>query len=207
MFALAYASTKAARFIAEHPSVNHTFFYADNSSAIHTIFNPFVHSSQQCSLLFRHNVLSILDSSPQAKVTVKWSPGHAGVLGNERADFLAKQATPLPSVVGATFSYLRHRAKRRVKTEWKAEWNDRDHHGQFGAVDTIPPSTKVTTHFRNTPREVFGQITQLLTGHGYIGEYYMRFVPSESPWCPCTDEVYHPTLQTRDHLIFHCPLN
>jgi len=33
----------------------------------------------------------------------------------------------------------------------------------------------------------------------------MRVVPSESPWCLCTDEVADPTLQTRDHIIFHYP--
>ena len=44
-----------------------------------------------------------------------------------------------------------------------------------------------------------------MTGHGFLGEYYLNFVHSESPWCPCTDEVLNPTLQTRDHILYVCP--
>jgi hypothetical protein len=58
--------------------------------------------------------------------------------------------------------------------------------------------------FKTTGRELFGRLTQASTGHGYLGEYYQCFVPDETPWCFCTDEVYHPTLQTRKHIIFEC---
>ncbi|PBK87302.1 hypothetical protein ARMGADRAFT_939233, partial [Armillaria gallica] len=39
------------------------------------------------------------------------------------------------------------------------------------------------------------------TGHGYIGEYYSQFVPSENVDCPCGD-----AFQTREHIIRECPL-
>ena len=67
------------------------------------------------------------------------------------------------------------------------------------------PSTLPDANFDNTPRELFGQIMQIMSGHGHIGEYYLTFVHSESLWCMCTDEVCDPTLQTRDHILYTCP--
>ncbi|KAJ6604183.1 hypothetical protein DFH09DRAFT_1242248 [Mycena vulgaris] len=49
-------------------------------------------------------------------------------------------------------------------------------------------------------REVFGRVTQCRIGHGYTGEYYSRFVPSESVDCPCGE-----AFQTREHLLRECP--
>ena len=47
---------------------------------------------------------------------------------------------------------------------------------------------------------MFGRLIQCRTGHGFFGEYYNRFVPSESVDCKC-GEPY----QTREHLLCECP--
>ncbi|KAH7306048.1 hypothetical protein B0J17DRAFT_588099, partial [Rhizoctonia solani] len=39
-------------------------------------------------------------------------------------------------------------------------------------------------------------------GHSFIGEYYRRFVPLESPECPCGEAP----IQTRDHILIDCSL-
>jgi len=76
----------------------------------------------------------------------------------------------------------------------------------FALADVVPPSIAPNAIFRSTPRELFGRVVQTLTGHGFTGEYYQRFVPTESPWCACSDEVTDPTLQTRQHIILcECP--
>ncbi|KIK64142.1 hypothetical protein GYMLUDRAFT_127016, partial [Collybiopsis luxurians FD-317 M1] len=38
------------------------------------------------------------------------------------------------------------------------------------------------------------------TGHGYIGEYYSKFVPSKNIDCPCGEQ-----LQTREHILREFP--
>ncbi|KIK54078.1 hypothetical protein GYMLUDRAFT_128870, partial [Collybiopsis luxurians FD-317 M1] len=38
------------------------------------------------------------------------------------------------------------------------------------------------------------------TGHGYIGEYYSKFVPSKNIDCPCGEHF-----QTRKHILRECP--
>ena len=49
-------------------------------------------------------------------------------------------------------------------------------------------------------REVFGRLMQCRTGHGYIGEYYAKFVPTENVDCPCGKNF-----QTREHILRDCP--
>ncbi|KAG1884001.1 hypothetical protein F4604DRAFT_1574888, partial [Suillus subluteus] len=58
-------------------------------------------------------------------------------------------------------------------------------------------------HFTNTPREVYGQLVQCRTGHGFIGEYYATesFVPTESISCPCGGPR-----QMREHILRNCSL-
>ncbi|KAJ3831292.1 hypothetical protein F5878DRAFT_549730 [Lentinula raphanica] len=41
---------------------------------------------------------------------------------------------------------------------------------------------------------------QCRSGHGFIGEYYSKFVPSKNVDCPCGAE-----LQTREHILRECP--
>ncbi|KAJ7219945.1 hypothetical protein GGX14DRAFT_432501 [Mycena pura] len=69
-------------------------------------------------------------------------------------------------------------------------------------ANRFPPSLKPTTQFveLSEKREVYGRLTQCRTGHGFIGEYYNRFVFSEDVDCPC-GEIF----QTREHLLCECP--
>jgi len=51
-------------------------------------------------------------------------------------------------------------------------------------------------------REIFGRLVQCRTGHGYMGDYYRRFVIKEEQLgCPCGEP-----LQTRDHILAVCPI-
>jgi hypothetical protein len=49
---------------------------------------------------------------------------------------------------------------------------------------------------------VHSRIIQTITGHGFRGDYYARFVPSESTACPCGEEP----MQTREHILIECRL-
>ncbi|KAJ7495394.1 hypothetical protein FB451DRAFT_1214003 [Mycena latifolia] len=63
----------------------------------------------------------------------------------------------------------------------------------------FPPSLRPTPPFQSLKREVFGRVTQCRTGHGYTGEYYSRFAPSEDVDCPCGEGC--------KHLLRECPLD
>ena len=48
-------------------------------------------------------------------------------------------------------------------------------------LDFLPITRITSAFFYNTPREIYGRITQILTGPGYIGDHYARLLPKESP--------------------------
>ncbi|KAL1667846.1 hypothetical protein GGF50DRAFT_111818 [Schizophyllum commune] len=58
-------------------------------------------------------------------------------------------------------------------------------------------------HFRDLcgDRELYGRVVQCRLGHGFFGEYYKDFVPSENIDCPCGE-----SLQTRSHILQECPI-
>jgi hypothetical protein len=68
-------------------------------------------------------------------------------------------------------------------------------------ANRFPPSLRPTARFKELKREIFGRVFQCRTGHGYIGEYYNKFVPSENIDCPCGEAI-----QTREHVLRECPL-
>ncbi|KAG8687973.1 hypothetical protein FRC11_006277, partial [Ceratobasidium sp. 423] len=59
-------------------------------------------------------------------------------------------------------------------------------------VYTLDPSRGVHTRFN-----------QLILGHGFFGEYYRRFVPTENVGCPCGNV----SVQSASHILRDCPLH
>ena len=174
--------------------IKHIRIYSDSTSALQSISDPSPHPGQLAALIWRKHFALFREEHPGCTLTLSWIPGHHGSIGNDRADSLAKFGTTRPALLLASISALKEKARKKVRYRWR----------KCLKSDTIP-STTPDSDFDNTPREIFGRITQILSGHGYIGEYYLNFVHSESPWCPCTDEVLNPTLQTRDHILYECP--
>ena len=78
---------------------------------------------------------------------------------------------------------------RRNTSPWQGSWS------------TAPPSLQPPHHFLKlaVKGELLGCLLQCRTGHGYIGEYYRRFVPSADPACPCGEAT-----QTQEHIIQSC---
>ncbi|KAG2037848.1 hypothetical protein BDR03DRAFT_956343 [Suillus americanus] len=72
---------------------------------------------------------------------------------------------------------------------------------RFTLTNRLPPTLKPRKHFTSTPRKVCGHLIQCRTGHGYLGEYYVSFVPTEPTSCLCGDPR-----PTREHILRDCPL-
>lgn len=85
--------------------------------------------------------------------------------------------------------------------KWTDEWKRTAPRGGFGPADRLPPSWKPKRYFQETKREVFGRVVQCRTGHAFIGEYYSKFVPTETVRCRCGTAY-----QTRAHLLRECEL-
>lgn len=80
-------------------------------------------------------------------------------------------------------------------------------HGERFVLYAAPCSFDPSGTFKDTTKELFGRLTQTLTGHGYTGEYYQHMhIPDTSPWFPCSSFPGAPIPQTRLHILTSCPL-
>ncbi|KAI4293606.1 hypothetical protein K525DRAFT_214464, partial [Schizophyllum commune Loenen D] len=84
------AAQFATNYIRENPQIRHLHFFADNTAAIGTIFDPRPHAGQRYSRVFHEKICKALDNHEHLTVEIEWCPGHKDIPGNERADQLAK---------------------------------------------------------------------------------------------------------------------
>ena len=100
------------------------------------------------------------------------------------------------------------------RTRWRFHLDHPSHEipessGFYHASHFIRPALRPThhPHFKDLDRATFSRFVQCATNHGYIGEYFSRFVPSRRSLnsCPCILSSDQPLLQTRDHVLRHCP--
>ena len=98
--------------------------FNDNQAALHRLTSLRTGPGQSTAIL----IAQLADQlhHQQSTLTVQWVPGHTDIPGNERADALAKAATEMrpPTYYTTTLSYLKRRAKEKMKTDWHAWWED-----------------------------------------------------------------------------------
>jgi hypothetical protein len=129
-------------------------------------------------------------------VMFRWVKAHAGILGNEIADTLAKKA--------GKNSSLREDYKRIPKSVILRELKEE-------SVKKLQNNWTLTTKGRIT-KEYFPNVEERLklkihltqnltpiTGHGKTRAYLHRFDIIQEPKCPCGAAE-----QTTDHLIYEC---
>ena len=135
-------------------------------------------------------------------MSLNYVPAHCGHVGNERADFLAKQGSFCGSFVhdvelsfGAFKQFLNAKLKLKLEERWKAEI-------------TNPTSFQLVPNRNCLKRiQILGQKTQnmkllhwFLTGSCPLRKYLFTIKKSFTDKCLfCPDEI-----ETRAHFILHC---
>jgi len=132
-------------------------------------------------------------------VTFVWVMSHAGILGNELADQLAKTAARdedmTTSFSRIPLSTLFRELEDESKLKWQQNWEE-------------SPKAALTKQFYPNITErlkskivITSNFTAMVSGHGKTRTYLHRFKLFESATCPCNKGE-----QTTDHLIYHCTL-
>ena len=138
-------------------------------------------------------------------VTIRWTPSHAGIPGNERADKTAKRAAE-GREEEADHEYLREASLShltRVTTETRsgatAAWI-RDHCGRRRRYRP-PKGGQLRKELGRCPKELASRFYQLASGHAAVAEHLMRIGQADSDtcfWCGSGER------QTRHHLFIKC---
>ncbi|GFW81184.1 retrovirus-related Pol polyprotein from type-1 retrotransposable element R1 [Trichonephila clavipes] len=123
--------------------------------------------------------------------------GHTGIYGNERADWLAKEATKLRDLVPMSIPKSYH--KKVFKEKIISEWNNL-YQISINAHLTKEFFPSIQSRLKAKHFHPNFKLTQFLTGHGNFKAYLKRFNLSLTDQCSCSSD----TIQNAKHLILAC---
>jgi len=218
MYALAHASSLIRKILTLNYDINEVYLLSDCSSALQVIFDPSPHPSQAASIMFRTNIHAIMTARSDVFIDLEWTPGHGGTHMMKVADLAAKNAANPKSKRAPLLSFTSKSSavqdiNTAPRTRWRLHLDNPNHEipetsGFYPASQYIRPALRPThhPHFKDLDRATFSRFVQCATNHGYIGEYFSKFVPSRrsSNSCSCVLSSDQPLLQTRDHVLRSC---
>ena len=139
-------------------------------------------------------------------LTIRWTPAHKGVPGNEHADTLAKEAAEnIRHAVDRRYleeASLSHLTRKTTETRSRAVNDWIKDHIRAERRYKPPPGGRLRKHLRRERKEVATRYFQLLSGHAAIGSFLAEragSVPSSECWRCGSGKR-----QSRHHLFIEC---
>jgi ribonuclease HI len=173
---------------------------SDSRSALQALDNPTKKSGQSI-------VNQILQSAMQAKaqcaisLRVQWIPSHSGILGNEIADHLAKEAVNLPVTHDFHKPVSLRRAYNRALAlkHWKSEWAIAGKGGFLRSIDSALPGRHVRHLYDSRRKKQSYFLMQLRSGHCWLATHGKKMRKREDDKCECGAR------ESVKHVLMDCP--
>jgi hypothetical protein len=149
----------------------------------------------------------------EARVVMRWVPGHEGVEGNERADEEAKRAAKgetsheweIPIECRGVLPISRAAEIQRHNAELNRQARAifaKSPRAPF-ALEIVPTMTSAAFSriTKDMPRRHTSLLVQLRTGHVALNKYLHKIGKADSPLCPACRSTH----ETVHHYLFRCP--
>ena len=170
--------------------------FTDSMSTLKALLNlEFSYPGIESLALAVNNLLTSYD----VQLTLQWIPGHCDLLGNEKADKLAKEGAKQDQPDNpASYKNIRRQLKNNSKEEWLKRWRE----GETGrAVFKEMKEPNPKDGINSLTRKHQSAIFQLRTGHSKLNFSLNRFDPCYTPLCRNCPHPY----ETTEHVLFECP--
>ena len=161
---------------------------------------------------FHKQIDALRKSNRDIKVTIRWSPGHKGIQGNEEADKAAKEAAAgassgrkslppfLRKALPLSKSALKQDFNKKLKVAAKRAWNESHQAKRLKGVIEAADTKHFKKAIANADRRTGSLWTQLKTGHIGLRKHLKRINISDSDTCPACNQY----TETVDHFLRHC---
>ena len=183
-------------------STRYTIF-SDSQAALSRVQHDRTGPGQALAIRAINTAKSLVDRGNT--ITLRWTPSHEGIEGNERADEMAKRAAEEREGVAsprflkeASLSHLT-RATTEARSRATAEWI-RTRSGRRRRYHPLKGG-KMRKDLNRTRKELASRFYQMLSGHAATAEHLRRVGQTESDtcfWCGTGER------QTRYHLFVRC---
>ena len=133
-----------------------------------------------------NTIQSFQELSKKHVVVIQWIPSHCDLLGNDKADELAKQGTLIEQADNTTsFAEEKIILKRKMKQRWTQEHQDHNPNDPYYSLS----------------RQEQVIIFRLRTNHHRLRSHlFNKFKIGDSDLCPCGEDS-----ETTEHVLQRCP--
>jgi ribonuclease HI len=208
-----YGTILALEMLRREENVTTVTIGEDNQAGIMALTKLRPKSAQHIFDNIHRRLEALKRRNPQLELCIRWTPGHAGLPGNERADELAKEAAQgnatedrrLPAELRKPAPYSRAAILRTYNTKLQRRanklWLASRRAIRLKDVDPGFDSRKFMKVIAALPKKHTAILIQLRTGHIGLNAHLHRIKRSDTPLCPCCRRHN----ETVTHYLLHCP--
>ncbi|KAI2795584.1 hypothetical protein BLOT_016631 [Blomia tropicalis] len=186
------AIKKCLEYIRDDPTTGDSIIFSDSMASIMAIRSRTTRNDHAQTV----QKLLIEINSQGRRIEIAWVKAHAGTEGNEKADYLAKDAETNGNkiLIKPPLSFMKRLAKRRTLARWNRLWRTTKN----GAwTREIFPT--IASRLKTNISMDFVQ-SQFLTNHGKFNQYLHRMGIKRTNECKCGG------VQDAGHLLAECPI-
>ncbi|CAA7269138.1 unnamed protein product [Cyclocybe aegerita] len=184
----------------------------DSQAAIQAIPSTKLKPGHYLWDIFHEQIDQVRKIHNDIKITVRWTPGHIGIEGNERADGEAKKGATdgsspkmqLPIALRKKLPTSKAAVKQhyimRLKLKAVQKWKQTKRYARLQRFDEEMPAKAYQKLTRQLRRKQATIMYQLRTGHAPLAKHLHQIGKADSPICPNCGE--HD--KTVEHYLLRC---